>query len=238
LEGLLAELRSVITTAATPRDLPDDVLLAWFSSKLSSIRLELRSAVAPPALFRLFTEILATIPPPVLVDAICLAMESTLYQQPYQVSGPSAGVPGEMLASYVKEVCTPALGKALCDLTALGAEYASPDLLRMLRYFVDSDEFKTLSSRDSSKLVRLCHADEAGDVRRAAQELHAQHLLDDYSALPFPKPAFPLGEECLQPSSHHFTHFHAPQVLHWNLAVWSGLMELRYRILDHSMLVK
>jgi hypothetical protein len=96
------------------------------------------------------------------------------------------------------------MAKALCDLVSIGRDYASNALFAALRYFVDSAEFKILSAIDSAKLVRLCFADETGIVRDAVQELCGQRVLTDYSALPFPKPDFPLTKESLPWVTHLF----------------------------------
>jgi hypothetical protein len=56
-------------------------------------------------------------------------------------------------------------------------------------------------AHDSSKLVDLCEADDTSIIRSAAQILHGQKLLTEYSTLSFPKHAFPLDENCVRFSS-------------------------------------
>jgi hypothetical protein len=208
LDSLLVQLRSLITTAATPQHLPDNVLLAWFASKLWSVPLELRPTVATPEHFRLFTEILASSPPPLLVDAICSAMECALRTTKRIYTKTQRVEADEQHRTYTKTVCTPALAKALCDLMARGAEYASVELIRMLSFVVDTEDFKALSALDSVNLLRLCWTDQKSAAFRRAQELHTGNLLVDYAAVPFPKPTFPLGEECLRPCFRQFNRSH------------------------------
>jgi hypothetical protein len=110
-------------------------------------------------------------------------------------------VPEQINTAYVAEVCTPSLANALCDLVALGPDYAGSAVFKALRFFDETVEYQALVKRDPSKLIHLCEADEAGVVRSAAQSIHAQQLLVAYSALPFPKPEFPLDENCVSFSS-------------------------------------
>jgi hypothetical protein len=195
----------MIVTAATPAGLRDEALLAWFASKLRALPLKLRCTVATPTMFRLLSSILAMTPPPQLVDAICTAMDAALRQPALFDKRYGVLVRKEAVSAYAKEVCTAALRQTLCDLVALGPLYASSALLRMVWYVADSAEFKSLSERDSAMLVRLCAADTQCAVVLKAQTLHAQRLLADYAKLPFPKPDFPLGEECVQTSDCHFS---------------------------------
>jgi hypothetical protein len=147
-------------------------------------------------MIRLFSDILGVIPPPPLVDAICRTLDTAVRRPGESDVRERIVVAEEINTAYVTAICTPALAKALCDLLALGGDYASPALFHVLRYVVDSEHFKALSSRNALELVHLCQADEDGRVRRAAQELRAQSLLSAYTALSFPKPDFPLDEEC------------------------------------------
>jgi hypothetical protein len=147
--------------------------------------------------FHHFTSILALIPPPSLVDAICTTIDTVLRQSAETNWRGTVVVPEQINTEYAEQVCTRALAKALCDLVMLGADYASPAVFGALRYFVGSPEFAAVSALDSSRLVRLSEADDTGVVRRAAQDMHAQQLLAAYTMLPFPKPDFPLVKECL-----------------------------------------
>jgi hypothetical protein len=187
----------MVSPPSTPANLPDDIRIYCFVSRLHSLPLSARPASARPALFRLFTDILSLIPPPPLVDAICTAIDAALHQD---TQFDKKGHPVRLRqtnAKYATEVGTSALTKALCDLVALGAEYASAAVFGALRYCVSSAEFNTLYELDSTKLLRLCDADESGVVRRAAHELHVRHNLPQPGHLPFPKPNLPLDEECL-----------------------------------------
>jgi hypothetical protein len=58
-------------------------------------------------------------------------------------------------------------------------------------------EFQRLVTLNPLRLIHLSATDEDGIIRGAAQELHGQRLLTDYSGLAFPKPDFPLTEESL-----------------------------------------
>jgi hypothetical protein len=80
LQGLLATLRRMISRRSTPADLPDDINIYCFVSRLHSLYLTARPATAPPDVFRLFTSIHSLIPPPPLIDAICTAIDTVLRQ--------------------------------------------------------------------------------------------------------------------------------------------------------------
>jgi hypothetical protein len=202
LQQLLAELRTTIALPSIPPNLPDEIHLACFASRLFQLPVEARASFATPAAFRLFAEILALIPPPPLVDAICTAIDVAL-RRPAGIPPWMQGFAGDRVnTAYAAQVCTPSLAKALCDLVALGTEYTSPALFLALRYCMGSPEFKALSAHDPLRLFRLSITDEIGAVRRVAQELNLQHLLTPYSALSFPKPDFPLTEECMFSLSH------------------------------------
>jgi hypothetical protein len=187
----------LITTAATPPDLPAEELLGWFASKLWSIPLHLRHTVATPEIFRLFTEIFDLTPPPLLVDAVCSAMESALRPARENSDWGAAVETDETHKGYTRRVCTPALANTLCRLIAVGSEYASRALVRLLSYFVDSEEFKELSARDSGRLVRLCEPERHSAAFTTAQNIHARRLLAENATSLFPKSPLPLGEECL-----------------------------------------
>jgi hypothetical protein len=174
-----------------------EVTLSCLASHLLSLPLEDRPSSAPPTLFRLFTDLFSHTPPPPLVDAICLTIDASL-RQPAETDESGMVVVAEQInPSYAEEVCTPALAKSLCDVVVLGPEYASRAVFAALRYFIHSAEFKDFSALDSVMLLRLCGADDCGVVRSATQDLHVKSLLSTYSTLPFPKPVFPLAEECL-----------------------------------------
>jgi hypothetical protein len=181
----------MILQPSTPPDLPSDLHLACFASRLLHLSLEERAKAAPPELFSLFTDILTLIPSPPLVDAICLAIDTTLRQPA------SWKIPEQINWAYVQQVCTPHLAKALCTLVGMGRDFASSSVFAVLRYCVDSVEFKALSALDPAGLVGLCDADEVGVMRRKAQELHILPRLIEYQKHPFPKPEFPLSEESL-----------------------------------------
>jgi hypothetical protein len=154
-------------------------------------------------MIRLFLDMLTLIPPAALVDAICTTLDAAL-RRPAETDQLGIVLAAEEInTSYLRRVMTPALRKALCALLTLGPDYASPALFSVLRYVVDSAEFEAVSTLDSKGLVRLCDSDEFGLVRRAALMLHAQQLLAAYSAVPFPKPNFPLDEECLFMRTRH-----------------------------------
>jgi hypothetical protein len=181
----------MITPPSFPPDLPDLILLACFASRLLAISLEERAKAAPPETFSVFTDILTLIPPPPLVDSICLAIDTTLRQ-------PAAdSTPEQINCAYAQRVCTRQPAKALCTLVGMGREFASSGVFAALRYYVESVEFKALSAQDPAGLVELCDADEVGVVRRAAQKLLEQQLVANYSVTPFPKPDFPLTEGSL-----------------------------------------
>jgi hypothetical protein len=186
LHALLADLRPLITRPSTPPDLPTDMRLSCFASRLHSLPPADRPSLAPPDVFRLFTNILSLVPPPPLVDAICSTMDAVLRQPPETNKYGGVIVAEQVNTDYAGRVCTQALAKALCDLVALGPEYASSALFGALRYFVDTAEFKTLAGTDYAKLIDLSDSDDTGLIRTAA-----------YAALPFPKPDFPLGQECV-----------------------------------------
>jgi hypothetical protein len=185
LRALLGDLGPLITGPSTPPDLSDEMCVYCFASRLRGLALVDRPTLATPEVFRLFNEILSVTPPPRLVDAICLAIDSALRMAT------------EINTTYAAAICTPGLAKALSDLAVLGPEYASSALFAAMRYVVDSDEFKALSAQDSLRLVRLCLADNTGIVRRTAQQLHEPRIPDAYSTLAFPKPDFPLSETSL-----------------------------------------
>jgi hypothetical protein len=185
LRALLGDLRTVITRPSTPADLTDEVCVYCFASRLRGLGLVDRPTLATPEVFRLFSEILAVTPPAPLVDAICLAIDSALR------------IADEINRAYAAAVCTTGLAKALCDLMVLGPEYASSALFAAMRYVVDSEEFRALSAHDSLRVVRLCHNDNTGILRRTAQTLLEPRVPDDYSTHPFPKPDFPLRETSL-----------------------------------------
>jgi hypothetical protein len=191
------ELRSVLTASPTLLELPDHMLVSWFASKLRSLPLCARCTLAGPDLFRLFIDILAQIPPPPLVDAICLAMDVTLRHSEKIYTDRGLIVAENVNSEHLKQVCTKELGIVVCNLLRLGIDYASPDLFKILRYFVETPEFDAVCTPDVTNVIHLCDADPAGVVRFAAQKLHAARLMNDYAALSFPKPPFPLAEECL-----------------------------------------
>jgi hypothetical protein len=182
----------MITPPSSPPTLPDTILLAWFTSRLVSLSLEERAKAAPPELFRLITDILTLIPPPPLVDAICLAIDTTLRQPAERYYSPE-----QINSAYAQQVCTPQLAKALCTLVGMGSDFASSSVLAALRYCMESAEFKALSAQDPAGLVELCAVEEVGVARQAAQELHVLPRLIEYHEHPFTKPDFPLSEECL-----------------------------------------
>jgi hypothetical protein len=197
LPGRIGELRTLVANSTTPPDVPTEVQLYCFASQLRSLQLETRPTLATPDVFRLVTDILALVPAPALVDAICTTVDAALRQQERLNSTGGIIVPEQVNTAYVARVCTPALAKALCALVALGRDYASRAVFAALRYFVNSTEFKSLSTLASAMLVHLSVADESGVVRRVAQELRTQHLFADYSTLPFPKPDLPLTRDSL-----------------------------------------
>jgi hypothetical protein len=176
----------LITFSSTSQDVPDDVLLFCFASHLVVLHLETRLTLATPDIFRLFAAILVLLPPPHLVDAICLTIDTALRDPPQQENWARFITPDKVNTSFDQEICSGALAKSLCDLVALGTTYASSTLFGALRYFVDTRAFKTLVATDYAKLIRLCDSDDTGLIRIAA-----------YTALPFPKPDFPLVKECL-----------------------------------------
>jgi hypothetical protein len=199
---LLADLRALITRSSAPSALPDEILLACFSSRLLSLPLEARPTVATPDVFRLFTDILTLIPPPPLVDAICLAIDATLRRPPQTDRWDREVIaPEEINAAYAKRVCTRSLAKALCGIVALGPDYASSAVFAALRYFIESTEFNALCVLNSQMLVRLSETDHTGVVHRAAQDQLIKLLLSTYSALSFPKPEFSLSAECMDSRS-------------------------------------
>jgi hypothetical protein len=161
--------------------------------------------VATPVVFRLFSDILTLIPRPPLVDAICTTIDTALRQPAETNSRDRILVPECINTAYAAQVCTPELASALCDLVVLGADYASSSLFCALRYCVDSTEFKSLTAHDSLQLMRLSEPDTTGTIRLALQRMHSQPLLAGYLALPFPKPDFPLTEECLSSTSRYMS---------------------------------
>jgi hypothetical protein len=192
LATLFAALRPLISLPSTPPGLANDVLLSLFASRVLSLPLEERPTLATPELFSLFCAILTQIPPSLLIDAICTTIDVALRHDgicfPYFE---------QINTSYASQVCTPQLAKALCDIIVLGREYASSPVFAALRFVIDSPEFRSIAVQNLGDLIDICDADASGSVHRAARELHDQRLLIAYSALPFPKPDFPLGEKCV-----------------------------------------
>jgi hypothetical protein len=215
LESLLASVRALITTEATPPHLPDDVLLAWFTSKLWGVRFELRPAVVPTNLFGLLTEILRTVPAPALVNAICLAVECVLRPAPTGFWSRRPEKAEQEYSAFTKMICSAELKKALCKLMAPGAEYASREVLQLLRYFDVSSEFEELSREDSVRLVRLCEMDRQSAAFKLARQLHVRRQLEEYAQLPFAKPVFPLGEECQPLCFYRLMRIHPLQLVSW-----------------------
>jgi hypothetical protein len=85
LHERLAALRLLISRSSTPQDIPDELRLSCFASRLLSLPLDERPTIATTALFTLFGDILALIPPPSLVDAICTTIDAA-FRQPEQKS--------------------------------------------------------------------------------------------------------------------------------------------------------
>jgi hypothetical protein len=181
---------------SAPPDLPDEIRICCFASRLLSLPLTHRPSLATPEAFRLFTDILTKIPPPPLVDAICLSIDASLRQPNRYDSRANIYHHEQINADYAAQVCTPVLAKALCDLVALGPDYASPAVFSALRLCMHSTELQVLIARDSEKLLPLSMADESGQIRCVAHEFLAQRLLRSYAVLPFPKPDFPLEPNC------------------------------------------
>jgi hypothetical protein len=82
---------------------------------------------------RLFTEILTSIPPPPLVDAICLVIASALHQNKQIDKIHYVVVREQINEPHAAEVCTPFLAKALCNLVALGQDYTSSAVFSSLK---------------------------------------------------------------------------------------------------------
>jgi hypothetical protein len=191
---MLAALRPMIAQTTTPSDLSDEVCLACFGSRLLNLPLEKRETLATPEHFRLFGDILALTPPPPLVDAVCTAIDTALRQQARRNASGAIIWSERINTPYAKQVCTPALLKALCSLVAMGEEYASGDVFAVLRFFVDSEEFKRLDAATAEQLVLFGDAEESGEVRRAAQPVHVERVMEAYAAVPFPKPDVEIPE--------------------------------------------
>jgi hypothetical protein len=197
LETLVADLWTRIIHPSDPPGTSDEVRIYCFASRLSSLPLGHRRSVAPPDLFRFFSEILGLIPRPPLIDAICTTIDAALREPAQPRIDPEKGVPEQLDREYAALVCGSTLARALCDIVVLGVDYASYAVFGALRYCIDSPEFQAIVAADPLRLIRLAAADEDGHVRRAAQELHGERALSRYSALPFPKPDFPLAAESM-----------------------------------------
>jgi hypothetical protein len=148
-------------------------------------------------MFRLFADILSLIPPPPLVDAICVVLDAALRQAGRFNEWGVTSVAEQVNTSYAERVCTHTLAKALCDLVALGGNYASRDVFAAMRHCLGSPEFRTLVEVDPVKLQRLCVSDSSGIVVHTVQQMQRRRLLAGYSTSPFPKPDFPLTRACL-----------------------------------------
>jgi hypothetical protein len=186
LQSVLIALRTLITPPSAAQDLSDEILLACFSSRLLSVPLEHRPAIATHTLFRIFADLLTMTPPAPIVDGICCAIAAAVCQPAETNEGGRVITPERINTAYVTRVCPPALVRVLCDLVLKGKDYASRELFAALRLFVSSEDFKNLASINPSRLLQLSHADASGIVQSAAYSLH-----------PFPKPDFPLSETCL-----------------------------------------
>jgi hypothetical protein len=172
----------------------------------------MRPSIATPEVFRLFGDILTILPPPPLVDGICLAIDCALRQPEVHSKFEHPQIPELLNSEYAAVVCTSSLAKALCDLLVLGTEYASSALFAALRYVVGGEEVRALFQADSAQLLRLSYADGLGIVRYAAQAVYGQQLLAQYSTLPFPKPDFPLSEQCMLPIPSPYRHLFCSSV--------------------------
>jgi hypothetical protein len=146
------------------------------------IKLEERTKLADVALFHLFTDILALAPSPMLVDAICVAIDVALRQEE------ADGLPERINVAFGLQVKTPALAKALCDIVAFGWEYVSQNLFAALSHVTYTAEFQKLVTSQGVSFLDLCKFDDVGIVRRAALELHAHPPLAAYSSHPNPQP--------------------------------------------------
>jgi hypothetical protein len=189
---LLGVLRTLIARPSTPPGLPDDINLAYFTSQLIRLPLEERPKLATPNVFSAFCGILTLVPPPPIVDAVCLALDSALRD-------PGGGFvyTKSINTAYAAQVCNQALAKALCNIVSLGPTYASVAVFDALRYFKETSEFKTLVEHMRNKFIELCEPNTSGVIRHAAQCLLAARAMAAYSALRFPKPDFPLKQACV-----------------------------------------
>jgi hypothetical protein len=142
-------------------------------------------------LLQLFVKFLSSRNDEYMFSFICRTMDLALRQPATWLD------PEQIKWADVQQACTPYLAKALCTIVGMGRAFARSTVFAALRYCVDSAEFKALSAQDPAGLVELCAVDEDGIVRRAAQALHILPQLIEYRGKPFPKPDFPLSEECL-----------------------------------------
>jgi hypothetical protein len=83
--------------------------LYCFASLLRSVPLADRPSLAPSDAFRLFTDILSLVPPPPLVDAVCLTIDAALRQPPETDEYWGVIIRERINTWYAGRVCTPAL---------------------------------------------------------------------------------------------------------------------------------